>query len=146
MPRDLAAMAGISVPAEHACRVLIAESDKSKISLTEPLSLEKLSSLLTIFKADDWIDALEVAKKCIHMAGAGHTSSYHTALQAEDRISRYAKEIEAYHIQINQPATYGTIGNIFNFKRPCSLSIGCGSYGGNSISESVQCKHLLNYK
>ena len=139
-------MASISVPEGSTFRVLLAESDKSKISLMDPLSLEKMSTLLTLYKADDWLDALDIAKKCIHMAGHGHTSSYHTALQAQDRIDKYTSEMQACHIMINQPSSVGVVGGVFNFMRPVAFSVGCGSYGGNSTSDSIQCKHLLNYK
>lgn len=72
-------MANIQIPAEHPCVILIAESSTDKISLKDPLSLEKMSELLTMYRAKDWEEALEVAKKCVHMAGHGHTSSYHTS-------------------------------------------------------------------
>ena len=91
--RSIAERAGISVPAEHPCKVLIGEADASKISHTYAMALEKLAPVLGLFHAKDFKEAVEVAKTCIHLAGKGHTASMHTAYEAQDRIDYFAHTI-----------------------------------------------------
>lgn len=80
------------------------------------------------------------------MSGKGHTGSLHTSLAAQDRIDRFAHEISCGRLLVNQPSAQGGIGDIYNFTLNPTLTIGCGSFGKNSVSENVSCKHLLNYK
>ena len=80
--REIGEGAGIIIPKDHVCKILIGETTKDKISLLDPMSLEKLSPVLGMFRADDFKDAVEIAKRCIHMSGKGHTASIHTAFEA----------------------------------------------------------------
>lgn len=144
--REIAEGAGLIIPKEHPCKVLIGEAKKELIGMTYPMSLEKLSPVLGMFRASDFKDAVEVAKTCIHMSGKGHTASIHTAYEAQDRIEYFCNTIQAGRLVVNQPSAHGGIGDLYNFTLDPTLTIGCGSHGGNSISENVGVKHLLNYK
>lgn len=144
--REIAEKAGLTIPADHPCKVLIGEADWKQISHTYPMGLEKLSPVLGMFRAKDFEEAIEVAKTAIHLAGKGHTASIHTAFEAQDRIDKFAHVIQAGRLIVNQPSAHGGIGDLYNFTLDPSLTIGCGSHGGNSISENVGVKHLLNYK
>ncbi|KAH0577890.1 Bifunctional acetaldehyde-CoA/alcohol dehydrogenase [Spironucleus salmonicida] len=144
--RKIAEMAGVSVPAEHPCKVLIGEDTNDHIGHTHAMSLEKLAPVLGMFKAKNFDEALEVASKCIHMAGKGHTGSIHTAFEAQDRINKFAQVVQAGRLIVNQPSAHGGIGDLYNFTLDPTLTIGCGSHGGNSVSQNVGCQHLLNYK
>lgn len=91
--RSIAEGAGIHVPADHPCKVLIGMADPSKISKTYPMSLEKLSPVLGLFKAKNFEEAVEISKTCIHLAGKGHTGSIHTRYDSYDKIKYYTEHI-----------------------------------------------------
>lgn len=144
--RYLAEQIGMKVPADHPCKVIIGEGDSSKIGDDHPMSLEKLTTVLGMFRAKDFKHAVEVAKECIHHSGKGHTASIHTAFEAQDRIDYFAHTIQAGRLLINQPSAHGGIGDLYNFKVDPTLTIGCGSHGNNSISVNVGPQHLINFK
>ncbi|CAL6072026.1 Bifunctional_acetaldehyde-CoA/alcohol dehydrogenase [Hexamita inflata] len=144
--REIAEKAGCVIPAEHACKVIVGEADWKLMSHKYPMGLEKLAPVLGMFRASDFKHAVEVAKTAIHMAGKGHTASIHTAFEAQERIDYFAHTIQAGRLIVNQPSAHGGIGDLYNFTLDPTLTIGCGSHGGNSISENVGIKHLLNYK
>lgn len=144
--RETAERCGLVIPKEHPCKVLIGEADPALVSHTYPMALEKLAPVLGMFRAKDFNDAVEVCKACVHLAGKGHTASIHTAYEAQDRIEYFAHNVQAGRLLVNQPSAHGGIGDIYNFTLDPTLTIGCGSHGGNSVSENVGIKHLLNYK
>lgn len=144
--RSIAEGAGLTIPKEHPCKVLVGEGDHKLISHTYPMGLEKLSPVLGLFKAKDFKEAVEIAAKAVHLAGKGHTASIHTAYQAQDRIDLFSHTLQAGRLLVNQPSALGGIGDLYNFMLAPTLTIGCGSHGGNSVSENVGPKHLLNYK
>ena len=138
----IAQMAGVNVP-ENA-KVLVGET--SAISHDEAFAHEKLSPVLALYSAKDFNDAVEKAYSLIELGGAGHTSVLYTDERKRDRIEKFAKRLHTGRILINSPASQGAIGDLFNFKLEPSLTLGCGSWGGNAVSENVGVKHLLNYK
>lgn len=144
--RVIAEKAGINVPAECPCKVLVGEADWHKISKQYPMALEKLTTVLGLFKAKDFKEAVEICKTCVHLAGKGHTASIHTQYGARDRIEYFAHTVQAGRLIVNQPSAQGGLGDIYNFTTNPSLTLGCGSHGKNSVSENVTLKHLLNYK
>ncbi len=138
----IAAIAGVSVP-ENA-KVLIGEV--SKIGADEPFSYEKLSPVLALYRAKDFEDATAKAKALIEFAGCGHTSVLYTNTRNDDRIKFYGDTMPTGRVMINCPASQGAIGDIYNFRLEPSLTLGCGSWGGNAVSENVGVKHLMNIK
>jgi acetaldehyde dehydrogenase/alcohol dehydrogenase len=138
----IAEMAGIKVPKE--AKMLAGEV--SEISLDEEFAHEKLSPVIAIYKATNFEDAVEKAYQLVELGGAGHTSSLYTDERKQDRINTFAKKLHTGRILINTPSSQGGIGDLFNFKLEPSLTLGCGSWGGNAVSENVGVKHLLNYK
>jgi acetaldehyde dehydrogenase/alcohol dehydrogenase len=138
----IAEMAGIKVAPET--KVLIAEA--SKVGAEEPLSAEKLSPVLALYKADDFESAAKRAKELITFGGNGHTSVLYTDPHNEDRIKFYGHLMHTGRVMINCPSSQGAIGDIYNFRLDPSLTLGCGSWGGNSVSENVGVKHLMNIK
>lgn len=138
----IAKMAGIDVP--ERTKVLIGEV--TKIDLSEPFAHEKLSPVLAMYKADSFEQAADMAHALIVLGGAGHTSVLHTDDRKQDRIKHFAEKLHTGRILINCPATQGAIGDLYNFRLEPSLTLGCGSWGGNAVSENVGVKHLLNYK
>ena len=138
----IAKMAGIDVP--ERTKVLIGEV--TKIDLSEPFAHEKLSPVLAMYKADSFEQATDMAHALIVLGGAGHTSVLHTDDRKQDRIKHFAEKLHTGRILINCPATQGAIGDLYNFRLEPSLTLGCGSWGGNAVSENVGVKHLLNYK
>jgi len=141
-PVKIASMAGITVP-EQAI-ILIAEADT--ISADEPFAHEKLSPVLGMFKAKDFKDACEKAKQQIELEGMGHTAVLYTNQRNTDRIKYYGELMNTGRILVNMPSSQGAIGDIYNFRLEPSLTLGCGSWGGNAISENVGVKHLMNIK
>ena len=139
----IAAMAGITVSED--VKVLIGEVES--VELEEPFSHEKLSPILAMYKASSFDDAVNKAARLIELGGLGHTSVLYTdqATQTE-RIEQYGRRMKTGRTIINMPASQGAIGDLFNFKLAPSLTLGCGSWGGNSISENVGVKHLMNVK
>jgi acetaldehyde dehydrogenase / alcohol dehydrogenase len=138
----IAKLAKISVPENT--KVLIGEIDK--IGLDEPLSYEKLSPILAMFNAKDYQHSVDIAKEIINFGGMGHTSVLYTDPKNEEKIIQFGKEMRTGRILINMPSAQGAIGDIYNFKLEPSLTLGCGSCGGNSIAENVTVKHLINIK
>ena len=138
----IAKLAGFEVPEQT--KVLIAEI--TDISREEPISLEKLSPILAMFKAENFEDAVEKAYRLVDLAGPGHTSILYTDDRKQDRIKMFANKLHTGRILINCPAAQGAIGDLYNFRLEPSLTLGCGSWGGNSVSENVGVEHLLNYK
>jgi len=139
----VAEIGGVSVPKE--AKVLIAEC--GDISHDEPFAHEKLSPTLAMYRARDFDAAVDHAVKLVELGGMGHTSVLYTDQdQNRDRIELFGKRLKTGRILINMPASQGAIGDLYNFKLAPSLTLGCGSWGGNSVSENVGPKHLLNVK
>ncbi|MFP1835089.1 bifunctional acetaldehyde-CoA/alcohol dehydrogenase [Lonsdalea quercina] len=140
---DIAKLAGISVPTNT--KVLIGEV--SKIDESEPFAHEKLSPTLAMYRAKDFDDAVVKAEQLVAMGGIGHTSCLYTDQDNQKaRVNTFGDKMKTARILINTPASQGGIGDLYNFKLAPSLTLGCGSWGGNSISENVGPKHLINRK
>ncbi|MFW5801927.1 MAG: bifunctional acetaldehyde-CoA/alcohol dehydrogenase [Spirochaeta sp.] len=125
-------------------KVLIAECDA--VGHDEPLSNEKLSPILALYRAGDFADAVDRAVSLVAFGGLGHTSSLYTNERNRDRIELFGDKMKTGRILVNSPASQGAIGDLYNFKLAPSLTLGCGSWGGNSVSENVGVKQLLNVK
>lgn len=138
----IAELAGVKVP--EATKVLVGEV--TKVGVEEPFSFEKLSPVLAMYKAENFAAAEETAKSLLEFGGIGHTAVLYTDLENKDRIESYGKVMKAGRILVNQPASQGAIGDVYNFRLEPSLTLGCGSWGGNSVSENVGVKHLMNVK
>ncbi len=138
----IAEMAGVKVP-EHT-KVLIGEA--TEISMNEPWAREKLSPLLGMYKAKDFEDGLKKAHDLVNLGGAGHTSILYTNQQFTDRIKKFADVMNTGRILVNTPSSFGGIGDVYNFRLEPSLTLGCGSWGKNSVSENVGVKQLINIK
>ena len=137
----IAEMAGLKVPAD--AKVLIGEA--SKIGPEEEFSYEKLSPVLAMYKADDFNQAVDMARDLVNFAGPGHTSVLYTANQNADRIKHFSEVVETGRMLVNTPSSQGGIGDLYNRLDP-SLTLGCGSWGGNAASENIGVKHLMNIK
>lgn len=130
----IAKMAGVEI--SEAAKVLIGEVESPE--LEEPFSHEKLSPILGMYKAKTFDDALRLASRMIELGGFGHTSILYTnQMESVDRIEKFGVAMKTARTLINMPASQGAIGDIYNFKLAPSLTLGCGSWGGNSISENV---------
>ena len=138
----IAKLAGISVP--ESVKVLIGEV--TEISVEEPFAYEKLSPCLALYSCSDFEDGLDKAKRLVEFGGFGHTSVFYTDQRNNERIDRFSDVVKTGRVLVNMPASQGAIGDIYNFRLEPSLTLGCGSWGGNSISENVGVKHLLNIK
>jgi len=138
----VAELAGFTVPADT--KVLIAET--KEVGHHEPFSHEKLSPVLALYKAETFEAAAETARQLVQMAGLGHTAVLYTDPANKDRIDYYGKLVKAGRVLVNMPSSHGAIGDLFNFRLAPSLTLGCGSWGGNAVSENVGVKHLLNTK
>lgn len=138
----IAGLAGIQVKEDT--KVLIGEA--TKIGADEPFSFEKLSPVLGLYKASDFTDALKKAEALIEAGGIGHTSVLYTDPLNRDRITDFGAMMKTGRILVNTPSSQGAIGDLYNFKLEPSLTLGCGSWGGNSVSENVGVKHLMNIK
>ncbi|WP_288705377.1 bifunctional acetaldehyde-CoA/alcohol dehydrogenase [uncultured Ruminococcus sp.] len=139
----IAELAGVAVP-EHT-KILIGEVES--VDISEEFAHEKLSPVLAMYKAADFQDALDKAEHLIADGGYGHTSSlYVDTVTGQDKIARFSACMKTCRILINTPSSHGGIGDLYNFKLAPSLTLGCGSWGGNSVSENVGIKHLLNIK
>ena len=135
----IAELAGFSVPENTKILTVVDES--------EPFAHEKLSPTLAMYRAKDFEDAVEKAEKLVAMGGIGHTSCLYTDQDNQPaRVSYFGQKMKTARILINTPASQGGIGDLYNFKLAPSLTLGCGSWGGNSISENVGPKHLINKK
>jgi acetaldehyde dehydrogenase/alcohol dehydrogenase len=139
----IAEMAGIKVP--ETAKVLIGEVES--VELAEAFSHEKLSPVLALYRAKNFDEALAKAERLIELGGFGHTSVlYADTMTAKDKIEKFGAAMKTGRTMINMPAAQGAIGDVFNFRLAPSLTLGCGSWGGNSVSENVGPKHLLNIK
>ncbi|KLW17071.1 bifunctional acetaldehyde-CoA/alcohol dehydrogenase [Enterobacter sp. BWH52] len=139
----IAELAGFSVPATT--KILIGEV--KVVDESEPFAHEKLSPTLAMYRAKDFDDAVEKAEKLVAMGGIGHTSCLYTDQDNQpERVAYFGQKMKTARILINTPASQGGIGDLYNFKLAPSLTLGCGSWGGNSISENVGPKHLINKK
>ena len=136
-------LAGIEVPVNT--KILIGEVESTDLS--EEFAHEKLSPVLGMYKANSFDEALDKASNLIDDGGLGHTSSlYINTITGEDKIKKFYERMKTCRILINTPSSQGGIGDLYNFKLAPSLTLGCGSWGGNSISENIGVKHLLNIK
>ena len=139
----IAEIAGIKVP--ETTKVLIGEV--SSVEPSEPFAHEKLSPILAMYKAKDFDDALAKAKRLVADGGYGHTSAlYVDTIRCKAKLDAFAEAMKTCRILVNTPSSQGGIGDIYNFALQPSLTLGCGSWGGNSVSENVGVKHLLNIK
>ena len=140
---DIAKLAGIDVPEKT--KILIGEV--TSVSLDEPFAHEKLSPVLGMYKSRSFDDALNKADHLIKDGGYGHTASlYVNPVTEKEKIDKFANMMKTCRILVNTPSSHGGIGDLYNFMLSPSLTLGCGSWGGNSVSENVGVKHLLNIK
>ena len=139
----IAQLAGVDVPEET--KILIGEVES--VELSEEFAHEKLSPVLAMYYAKDFDEALDKAEKLVCDGGHGHTASvYLNPNTQREKLMRFAEKMETCRIVVNTPSSQGGIGDLYNFKLAPSLTLGCGSWGGNSVSENVGVKHLLNIK
>ena len=138
----IAQLAGFKIPAD--AKILLCE--RPKVDWKDPFSREKLSPILTMYKAKNFEQAADMAYELVLKGGAGHTAVLYTDERKDERINAYAEKMPACRVLINQPSSHGGIGDLYNFKLEPSLSLGCGSWGGNSVSGNIGVEHLLNYK
>ena len=138
----IAALAGVDVPEKT--KILIGEVES--VELSEEFAHEKLSPVLAMYHAKDFDEALDKAEKLVCDGGHGHTASLYIHPAQKEKIMKHAERMEACRIVINTPSSFGGIGDLYNFKMAPSLTLGCGTWGGNSVSENVGVKHLLNVK
>jgi len=138
----IAEMAGVAVPSET--RVLLAEV--SDIGAHEPFAYEKLCPILALYRAPQFHKAVEMAAQLVNFGGMGHTSVLYTDPRNQDDIAYFKYRMQTARVLINTPSSQGAIGDLYNFKLDPSLTLGCGTWGGNIISENVGPHHLLNIK
>lgn len=138
----IADMAGIDVPAST--KILIGEVES--VDLSEAFAHEKLSPVLAMYKFNNFDEALDKADKLIADGGYGHTSAIYINLSQQEKLNKFNERMKTCRILINTPSSQGGIGDLYNFKLMPSMTLGCGSWGGNSVSENVGIKHLLNIK
>ncbi len=139
----IAQLAGVTVPV--GTKILIGEV--KSVELSEEFAHEKLSPVLAMYKAKDLRDAFEKAEHLIADGGYGHTSSiYLDPVTGQEKLAEFSARMKTCRILVNTPSSQGGIGDLYNFKLAPSLTLGCGSWGGNSVSENVGVKHLLNIK
>ena len=139
----IAELAGVKVP--ETTKVLIGEVES--VDISEEFAHEKLSPVLAMYKAENFDDAIEKARHLIYDGGLGHTSSlFINTITEQEKIQKFYSSMPTCRVVINMPSSQGGIGDIYNFKMAPSLTLGCGSWGGNSVSENVGIKHLLNVK
>ena len=139
----IAQLAGVEVP--ETAKILIGEVES--VELSEEFAHEKLSPVLAMYKAKTFEEALDKAETLVADGGYGHTSSlYINTVTEKDKIHEFSERMKTCHILLNTPSSQGGIGDLYNFKLAPSLTLGCGSWGGNSVSENVGVKHLINIK
>ena len=139
----IAELSGVKVPA--GTKILIGEVES--VELSEEFAHEKLSPVLAMYRAKDIQDAFGKAEQLVADGGYGHTSSiYLDAINEKDKLDEFAARMKTCRILVNTPSSQGGIGDLYNFKLAPSLTLGCGSWGGNSVSENVGVKHLINIK
>lgn len=141
--KTIAELAGVHVP--DGTKILIGEVES--VEPTEEFAHEKLSPVLAMYKSKDTEDAFSKAERLIADGGYGHTSSiYLNPITEKEKLAEFARRMKTCRILVNTPSSQGGIGDLYNFKLSPSLTLGCGSWGGNSVSENVGVKHLLNIK
>ncbi len=139
----IASLAGVTVP--EGTKILIGEVES--VDISEEFAHEKLSPVLAMYKAESFEDALEKAEHLVADGGYGHTSSvYLNEVTEGKKLNEFAARMKTCRILVNTPSSHGGIGDLYNFKLAPSLTLGCGSWGGNSVSDNVGVKHLLNIK
>lgn len=139
----IAELAGINVPENT--KILIGEIES--VEMSEEFAREKLSPVLAMYRAKNFVDAVDKAYRLIEDGGLGHTSSiYINTLTEQEKLQTFYSTMKTYRVLVNTPASQGGIGDIYNFKLTPSLTLGCGTWGGNSVSENVGVKHLINVK
>ncbi len=139
----IAKIAGIEVPEKT--KILIGEVES--VDISEPFAHEKLSPVLAMYHAETFNEALDKAQTLLEDGGFGHTAAiYLSTRTATDKLEAFSQRMKACRILVNTPSAQGGIGDLYNFRLPPSLTLGCGSWGGNSVSENVGVRHLLNIK
>ena len=139
----IAALSGVEVP--ESTKILIGEVES--VDISEEFAHEKLSPVLAMYKAKNISDAFDKAEHLIADGGYGHTSSiYLNAVTEKEKLAEFGERMKTCRILVNTPSSQGGIGDLYNFKLAPSLTLGCGSWGGNSVSENVGVKHLINIK
>ena len=138
----IAKLAGVEVP--ESAKILIGEVES--VNIEEEFAHEKLSPVLAMYKAKTFDEAIEKAEQLVADGGYGHTSSLYVNVNEKEKMDKHAAAMKTCRILVNTPSSHGGIGDIYNFKLQPSLTLGCGSWGGNSVSENVGVKHLLNIK
>lgn len=142
-PSTIAKLAGFNISPNK--KILLAEVEQ--VSADDPLAHEKLSPILTLYRTKTFEEALEQAVQLIKLGGYGHTSVLYTdQVRSVHRIKQFSAAMKTGRVIINMPSSQGAIGDIYNFRLDPSLTLGCGSWGGNSVSENIGVKHLLNIK
>ena len=138
----IAKMAGVEVPEDT--KILIGEVES--VDISEEFAHEKLSPVLAMYKAQTFDEAIAKAERLVADGGYGHTSSLYVNVNEKEKMAKHAAAMKTCRILVNTPSSQGGIGDLYNFKLLPSLTLGCGSWGGNSVSENVGVKHLLNIK
>ncbi len=138
----IAKMAGIEVP--ESTKVLMAE--RAEIQADDPFAHEKLSPVLGFYRASDFAAGVKMAETLVELGGAGHTAALYTSESNYEHIKEFEDSMSAGRVLVNMPASQGAIGDVYNFRVAPSLTLGCGSWGGNSVSENIGVKHLMNVK
>ena len=139
----IASIAGITVP--ETTKILIGEVDS--VDIAEPFAHEKLSPVLAMYRAKTFDDATEKARRLLEDGGYGHTAAIYLSTRTEtEKLQLFSQRMKACRILVNTPSAQGGIGDLYNFRLTPSLTLGCGSWGGNSVSENVGVRHLLNIK
>ncbi len=139
----IASLAGVSVPEKT--KILIGEVES--VDISEEFAHEKLSPVLAMYRAKDFSDAVAKAERLIADGGFGHTSSvYLNAVTEREKLDYFKSRMKTGRVLVNTPSSHGGIGDVYNFRTTPSLTLGCGSWGGNSVSENVGVKHLINIK
>ena len=139
---NIAKLSGFKIPEDS--KILLCE--RSKLDWDDPFSREKLSPILTMYKAKNFEEAVNMTYELVVKGGAGHSADLYTDDRKKDRINAFSEKIPACRILINTPSSQGGIGDLYNFKLEPSLSLGCGSWGGNSVSGNIGVQNLLNFK
>ncbi len=141
--KTIASLSGFEVPDKT--KVLVGEVES--VDFSEPFAHEKLSPVLAMYRAEDFKDAVAKAEHLIEDGGLGHTSSLYVDVHAHpEKVEYFSSVLKTCRIVLNTPSSHGGIGDLYNFKFAPSLTLGCGSWGGNSVSENVGVKHLINIK
>ena len=138
----IAQLAGFEVPVD--AKILLAE--RPSVDWEDPFSREKLSPILSMYRAANYEEAAEMAYELVYKGGAGHTAVLYTDERSQVRINEYAEKMPTCRVLINSPSSQGGIGDLYNFKLEPSLTLGCGSWGKNAVSGNVGVENLLNYK